>query len=160
MPEKEDAVEYLRAFGYFRDLPSTARTLKAAVENEDTLRGAVLDFQNMARITATGELDKATLNKMQQPRCGVVDQGHGPLLTTSVSEPFVLAGTIWNQAIVTYRIENFSSDMNQDRQNDIIRTGFDRWAQIVPLIFREITTNDADIRIRFVVDDHGDGYPF
>lgn len=155
MTDQNKAIQYLRAFGYLKDMSPTSHTLDEPVNDNNILRAAILDFQNMAQLPRTGEIDATTITKMRQPRCGVPDVGNETL-----SEEFVLTGTIWDHAIVTYRIENFSPDMDIDKQREIIQIGFKRWADVVPLIFREVKDGEVDIRIRFAAGDHGDGFPF
>jgi hypothetical protein len=127
------------------------------VEPGNNVFNAVLaDFQAMADLAPTGELDEDTLAAMDRDRCGVKD-ARGTL-ANQVAE-FVAFGTRWDHAIITYRFENATPDLTQDVQRNVIRTAFARWAAVVPLVFRE-TTGTPDIAIRFAARDHGDGNAF
>jgi hypothetical protein len=72
---------------------------------------------------------------------------------------FVAFGTVWDHAIITYRINNLSPDLDEATQRAAITTAWTRWAEIVPLIFRG-TTQQPDVEIRFVARGHGDSSPF
>jgi hypothetical protein len=41
-----------------------------------------------------------------------------------------------------------------------LQMAFDLWSRIVPLEFSESSDGQADIRIRFAREDHGDPWPF
>ncbi|GAA5025644.1 matrixin family metalloprotease [Streptomyces siamensis] len=148
------AENYLRAFGYLpEDVPLQS----------DSGRAAVRASQAMALLATTGDIDEATRTVFEQPRCGfpdrqgVEDPRSGKSLT-SVAE-FVAFGTVWDHAVITYRINNLSPDFDQNRQRALIRAAWERWAAVVPLVFQE-TTGAPDIEIRFARGSHGDGSPF
>ncbi|GHE40812.1 hypothetical protein GCM10018785_07940 [Streptomyces longispororuber] len=147
MGDDNNASDYLREFGYLAEGVAL-----------DTAQGraAVRALQAMALLPASGELDDATAEVLARPRCGVPDRrgAGGP-----GGASFVAFGTVWDHAILTYRVNNLSPDLPHDRQRAAITTAFARWAAVVPLVFRE-TTGEPDIEIRFGARDHGDGFPF
>ena len=162
MTEQERALEYLQKYGYLgagRELmerPEDTEDLLSVEPGDNVFRSVLADFQAMANLTPTGELDEATLAAMDRDRCGTKDVNG--TLANQVGE-FVAFGTRWDHAIITYRFENATPDLTQDIQRNVIRTAFSRWAAIVPLVFRK-TTGAPDIAIRFAAGDHGDGNAF
>jgi hypothetical protein len=154
MTNHDEAVGYLRRFGYLGSVTAEGTAL-AEEPSDEVRRLALADFQAMALIPVTGELDDATRGAMAKPRCGFPDRrAFVPDTLTSVEEA-VAFGTRWSQAIVTYRFDNLSPDFDGNRQRQIIRTALDQWSAVVPLIFRESPAGQAaDIRIRYAPGAH------
>ncbi|MFE1795567.1 DUF4214 domain-containing protein [Streptomyces sp. NPDC059517] len=147
MPDDKRALDYLRQFGY---LP-----VEVALDSPQG-PAAVRACQAMALLPATGTLDAETEKVFERPRCGFPDRKgarEGGLGT------FVAFGTVWDHAIITYRINNLSPDLDSGRQRSLISTAWDRWASVVPLIFRE-TDGEPDVEILFGARQHGDSFPF
>jgi hypothetical protein len=146
------SIDYLKRFGYLAE---------DTVLDSSMGRAAVRAAQAMALLPESGNIDDATLAAFARPRCGVSD-GIG-LVARRARNDFVVLGTVWNHAIITYRINNFSPDLPSARQRAVIADAWQRWASIVPLVFREVTST-PDVEIRFARGDHGDtadgGAPF
>ncbi|MFD7914397.1 DUF4214 domain-containing protein [Streptomyces sp. NPDC059752] len=148
------ATDYLRIFGYLpEDVPLAS----------DAGRAALRASQAMALLPTTGTVDEATRKVFEQPRCGFPDrQGTEepgqPKSPGGIGE-FVAYGTVWDHAVITYRINNLSPDFDGNRQRTLIRQAWARWAAVVPLVFEE-TTATPDVEIRFATGTHGDGSPF
>lgn len=163
MAINERARRYLFKFGYLVDnARGQFSNLDSVSENQlpDDLQAAISEFQRMAGIPETGEWDQATESASQRPRCGCPDVGPRTALGGSIEAKFVAFGTRWNRAIITYCFENTTNDLSKNVQETVIRDAFAQWADIVPLIFREVDAGSADIRIQFGTGDHGDGSPF
>ena len=148
MPENavhRQPTAYLKEFGYLAgDTPLDSPAGRAAVRA----------FQSTALLPATGEVDAVTEEAFDRPRCGFPDrQG------AAAPGQFVLFGTVWDRAIITYRIKNFSVDLDPAVQRGILADALARWAAVVPLVFRE-TTDPPDIEILFATAGHGDGNAF
>jgi hypothetical protein len=155
------SIDYLKRFGYLAEDTALDSPAQDTVLDSPMGREAVRAFQAMALLPESGEIDEATLAAFARPRCGVSD-GIG-LKVRTASSNFEAFGTVWNHAIITHRINNFSPDLAQARQRTVIANAWQRWASIVPLVFREVTST-PDIEIRFARGDHGDtldgGSPF
>jgi hypothetical protein len=91
---------------------------------------------------------------MQKPRCGFPDRP-----SAISSGRFVAQGNRWDNTNITYRIVNFTAELNQAEIRTAVGQAFDLWGVVVPLTFTEVTGN-ADILISFVTGDHGDGESF
>lgn len=165
-----NAVEFLTTFGYYQgaqSAQSTASTTRAAAsvtaavrtpEGDPLLRAAVVEYQRHSRLPITGRIDGPTLTAMNRPRCGFVAPSGGS--DSGALGEFVAAGSLWKKAIITFRWETFSQKLTQQRQREIVREAMNRWANVVPLVFRETSDANADIIIRFASGDHGDGNAF
>jgi hypothetical protein len=136
-PDETKAMAFLQRFGYF---PSPAR-------DSASIRVATAHFQTMAGVPITGKIDQPTLRAMSTSRCGVPDLSLGLLGTI---------GTCWAKAILTYTFDNFTSDIPGLTQTKIIQAAFNQWANVVPLVFREVPLGqEADIHLLFATGAHG-----
>uniref|UniRef100_A0A3B3WXD5 Matrix metalloproteinase-9 n=1 Tax=Poecilia mexicana TaxID=48701 RepID=A0A3B3WXD5_9TELE len=136
---------YLKKFGYieteqhgdFRSKVSIAKSLKM--------------MQRQMGLKETGKLDKPTLNAMKRPRCGVPD----------VADYVVYGGVRkWDHNNITYKILNYSLDIDNILTDKVIARAFKVWSDVTPLTFTRLLQGDADIMISFETADHGDPYPF
>lgn len=144
-PDAEDIVGTAQEL----QLPKKGKLDKPTVE-------ALKSYQSFMGVEETGKLDKKTIECMSHSRCGVPDSN------SSVSE-FSTHGNKWGRNELTYAFQNYTSDNNLTPTSihQAIDQAFGLWAAETPLRFRRITNvNSADIRIRFVSGDHGDGASF
>uniref|UniRef100_A0A3B3VRF7 Matrix metalloproteinase-9 n=1 Tax=Poecilia latipinna TaxID=48699 RepID=A0A3B3VRF7_9TELE len=141
----ELAQSYLKKFGYmvteqhgdFRSKVSIAKALKR--------------MQRQMGLKETGKLDKPTLKAMKRPRCGVPD----------VANYNVYGGVYkWDHNNITYRILNYSPDMDSKLIDDAFARALRVWSDVTPLTFTRLLQGDADIMISFGTGDHGDQFPF
>uniref|UniRef100_A0A3B3VFS4 Matrix metalloproteinase-9 n=1 Tax=Poecilia latipinna TaxID=48699 RepID=A0A3B3VFS4_9TELE len=140
----ELAQSYLKKFGYmateqhgdFRSKVSIAKSLKM--------------MQRQMGLKETGELDKLTLEAMKRPRCGVPDVAN---YNVYGGEPK------WDHNDITYRILNYSPDMDSNVTDDVFARAFRVWSDVTPLTFTRLFQGEADIMISFETD-HGDLLPF
>lgn len=157
-----DAVQaYLKRFGYLGEAPPAAavaaeshdivdpRPVAKAGKFDDSTVEALRQFQVMAGLPVTGVFDEATKAKTAAPRCGNPD----------VSS-FVATGGRWATTDLTYAFSEFSPDLDPARCRQAVHQAFSTWAGWTRLTFREGSAATAQIIIRFVTGDHGDGNPF
>ncbi|XP_042316869.1 macrophage metalloelastase-like, partial [Sceloporus undulatus] len=113
-----------------------------------SLEERLRDMQKFFHLKVTGKMDKETLNVMKQPRCGVPDVAENR------------RGTVrWTKNVLTYRINNYTPDMQPAKVREVIAKAFKVWSDVTPLQFRR-TSRPADIEIWFASGAHGDPYPF
>ena len=153
--------EYLRKFGYLADAPVAgavaaeshkivdSRPVAKSGKFDDSTAEALCQFQVMAGIPVTGVFDEATKAMTAAPRCGNHD-AHG----------FVASGGRWATTNLTYAFSEFSPDLDPARCRQAVHQAFSTWAGWTRLTFREGPAATAQIIIRFVTGDHGDGNPF
>ncbi|XP_017273077.1 matrix metalloproteinase-9 [Kryptolebias marmoratus] len=145
MTDVELAESYLKKFGYintvqrsgFQSMTSTDKALKR--------------MQRQLGLEETGQLDKQTLDAMKQPRCGVPDVANYKTFDGDLK---------WDHQDVTYRILNYSPDMESSLIDDAFARAFKVWRDVTPLTFTRLFEGTADIMISFGKADHGDLYPF
>ena len=67
---------------------------------------------------------------------------------------------MWQKRNLTYKIQNLNEDLGSETEGEL-RRAFDLWEENSGLTFRKVDINQvADIDIRFVRGEHGDGYAF
>ncbi|KAM9855850.1 matrix metalloproteinase-9 [Aulostomus maculatus] len=145
MTDTELAESYLKKFGYmntlhrsgFQSMVSTSKALKR--------------MQRQMGLKETGELDGPTLDAMRQPRCGVPDVANYKTFDGDLK---------WDHNDVTYRIINYTPDMESSLIDDAFARAFKVWSDVTPLTFTRLFDGTADIMISFGKADHGDPYPF
>ncbi|XP_061217316.1 matrix metalloproteinase-9 isoform X2 [Neopsephotus bourkii] len=145
LSELELAESYLLRFGY-----TTAAEARTGTKSL-SLAKALRKMQKKLGLEQTGELDAATLEAMRAPRCGVPDVG--TFLT--------FEGDLkWDHMDLTYRVMNYSPDLDRAVIDDAFKRAFKVWSDVTPLTFTQIYSGEADIMIMFGSREHGDGYPF
>jgi hypothetical protein len=165
---------YLARFGYLKSdevepfgpalaASSAPRAEPSSFDNPTYT--ALRRFQQFTGLPVTGQLDEATVAQMNQPRCGFPDlpRGNQPAIARvagATVENFVLQGNRWNTLNLTYRFQNFTADLTEAQTRGAIQAALRLWSQATPLTFTESTSANADMIIRFVTGDHGDGFPF
>uniref|UniRef100_A0A8C9SHR1 Matrix metallopeptidase 30 n=2 Tax=Scleropages formosus TaxID=113540 RepID=A0A8C9SHR1_SCLFO len=137
------AEEYLSQF-YTREAKSRSESL-------DQFTTRLKTMQDFFGLEVTGNLDSNTLEVMKKPRCGVSD--------VSSYEHFN-GKPKWEKSMVTYRITEYTSDMNQRQVDATIAQAFKLYSDVIPLDFKQIFSGTADIMILFKARYHGDFYPF
>jgi hypothetical protein len=150
---------YLARFGYLQspvldELGVDSRLQSAPSAEEGTFDEATADalrrFQGFNSLPVTGELDQATVDLMQQPRCGFPD----------VAE-FANTGRRWPTTNLTYGFQEFTPDLPQGQVVQAIEQALALWSARTTLCFTQVPIGTPpDIIIRFVPGDHGDGFPF
>ncbi|HVP81489.1 MAG TPA: matrixin family metalloprotease [Nitrososphaeraceae archaeon] len=161
--EVKNLHQYLKAFGYMLSDKIEREGFRIDVnrsiqppDQEDTFdnntKEALKLFQEFNKLPITGKLDQQTLNLMSKPRCG------NPDIVEGEQVDYVIVGR-WSRTNLSYRYENFSSDLSNSVIKGAIAFSLDQWKNVTPLNFSEVSSA-GDIRISWQVGDHGDGYPF
>jgi hypothetical protein len=167
--------DYLIRFGYLAPPPSAEdgrraeldlRAMTAPGEFDEATEEALRAFQQFAGLPVTGELDARTREKMTQARCGNPDIT--PLTNPTIASlvepevaPFVATGGRWPTNALTYALQETGLDLPAASVRQAIHQAFSTWAGWTGLSFREVPlASGADIIVRFVAGDHGDGNPF
>lgn len=146
--EFSEATAYLRQYGYLNEPTDTLdpRYLEEVIE-------ALRVFQRVNDLPPTGELDEATLEVMNQPRCGLEDP-----FNKKFHKYRVMAR--WRKRSLTYRIYNYTPDMIKSDVRNAIRSAFKYWSDVAALTFREVNYGRADIKISFHKKDGFCSVPF
>ncbi|KAK4791845.1 hypothetical protein SAY86_032258 [Trapa natans] len=158
--------EYFRYFGY---IPESASNFTD--DFDDALEEAIKTYQKNFNLNQTGELDDATLKQVVLPRCGNADIVNGSTSMNS-GKPTSLFHSVghysffpgapqWpaNRQDLTYAFD--PQDNLTDTAKAAFARAFQKWADVTPLTFTEISSySAADITIGFFTGDHGDGEPF
>uniref|UniRef100_A0A8C6PX32 Matrix metalloproteinase-9 n=1 Tax=Nothobranchius furzeri TaxID=105023 RepID=A0A8C6PX32_NOTFU len=145
MTDMELAENYLKRFGYMDTLQRSG--FQSIVSTEKALKR----LQRQLGLEETGKLNKETLEAMNQPRCGVPDVANYQTFDGDLK---------WDHSDVTYRILNYSPDMDSSLIDDAFARAFKVWSDVTPLSFTRLFEGTADIMISFGKTDHGDPYPF
>ncbi|XP_022670445.1 stromelysin-3-like isoform X2 [Varroa jacobsoni] len=129
----------------------------AALIDGRAVRRAIENFQRMAGINVTGELDQETANMMSTPRCGVKDMVGNGLR----AKRYVLQGSKWVNSDLTYRISKYPTRIRDKVKVDAeVAKAFKVWSDYTPLTFTHKRSGSVHIDIQFVKGEHGDGDPF
>ncbi|XP_054258762.1 matrix metalloproteinase-17-like [Macrosteles quadrilineatus] len=143
------AKEFMSKFGYLDTGDSNSESL-VRVEN------AIKDVQRFGNIAQTGQLDNATLQLMNSPRCGLPD-----ITPSKRSKRYAVSPSMgWKRRTITYFVSNWSPKIGRDAVRRELHTAFTAWAKYGRLKFQESSSPDADIVVSFGSGWHGDPYPF
>lgn len=141
LQDKANAVKYLQR----RQLISQDADVKSV-----DLKPALEAFQQSGGLSKTGEFDEPTSKLMNTPCCGYTNTG-GPLA-------FAILGPKWDHLEITWRVDNWSTKINNSDVLAAFNSSFAKWSNVTPLTFRQVGAGQAaDIRIRFATGNHGDG---
>ncbi|KAG5837776.1 hypothetical protein ANANG_G00216280 [Anguilla anguilla] len=145
--DTELADDYLRRFGYMNVQHHSGLEPSMSMSMSKALKM----LQRQFGLEETGELDQPTVTAMKQPRCGVPD----------IHNYQTFAGDLkWDHNDITYRILNYSPDMEASVIDDAFARAFKVWSEVTPLTFTRLYDGTADIMVSFGRADHGDPYPF
>ncbi|CAH1802307.1 unnamed protein product [Owenia fusiformis] len=154
-------ISFLQNFGYFpkSDLET------GALRSEEEFKKAVRAMQKIANIPQTGELDEATVEKMNSPRCGLPDTidetNEDGWSKKRRKKRYNHSSEKWRKNHLTYRFLNYSPKLSRYTIEDAIDKAFRVWSGVTNLDFSKIDTADhADIYLLFGRHFHNDGYPF
>ncbi|XP_070600353.1 interstitial collagenase-like [Erythrolamprus reginae] len=137
--DRELAARYLQRYGYLE-----ATNPEAQMMLETPLKA----MQKRLGLPETGELDATTLTAMRAPRCGVPDVGR------------YATGGKWDHTDLTYRVVNYSPDLDRSTIDDTFLRAFNTWSQVTPLTITSQQDGEVDILIQFGTGDHGDSQSF
>eukprot|EP00057_Strongylocentrotus_purpuratus_P007322 XP_011661796.1 PREDICTED: matrilysin [Strongylocentrotus purpuratus] len=146
----DEFTKYLEDYGF---LPQTLPGQSGPDTAEANLTGAILKFQEFFKLPVTGIADDRVQELSLLPRCGIPD-----VLS------FSLGWFRWYDLNLTYRIVELHDNMPLGRQviGDVVRDAMQMWMDVTSLILCEVVDQniDADIHIRHVLGEHGDGISF
>ncbi|XP_060682408.1 collagenase 3-like [Hemiscyllium ocellatum] len=108
-------------------------------------------MQEFFGLQVTGNLDSATMEVMEKPRCGVPDVAEYNLFPRKIK---------WKKNNITYRITNYTPDLQSVDVDTAIWKAFLIWSEVTPLKFTRVYEGEADVMISFGTREHGDSYPF
>ncbi|XP_008336623.1 collagenase 3-like, partial [Cynoglossus semilaevis] len=91
-------------------------------------------------LQVTGNLDENTLDLMKEPRCGVPDVGEYNHFPRDLK---------WQTNDVTFRIVNYTPDLEKSDVDRAIRRALNVWSDVTPLTFKKLHKGIADIMISF-----------
>uniref|UniRef100_A0A3Q4AQT4 Collagenase 3 n=1 Tax=Mola mola TaxID=94237 RepID=A0A3Q4AQT4_MOLML len=139
------AEKYLRRFyGLPAGLQGRQRTSGA-------FEAKIKEMQHFFKLKVTGNLDDSTLEVMKQARCGVPDIGEYNHFPRDLK---------WPNNNITFRILNYTPDLDKSDVDRAIRNALNVWADVTPLTFKKVHRGIADIMISFGSKEHGDYNPF
>ncbi|XP_072467351.1 matrix metalloproteinase-27 [Notamacropus eugenii] len=142
--EHEESRQLAQAYlGQFYTLETEGSHL---IQNKSNvpLDGKLREMQAFFGLTVTGRLDSNTLEIMKQPRCGMPDVGQ---------YGYILPG--WRKHNLTYRILNYTPDMEYSDVEEAIQKALEMWSKVTPLTFTRISKGTADIMVAFRTRVHG-----
>ncbi|KAJ8280886.1 hypothetical protein GJAV_G00060490 [Gymnothorax javanicus] len=146
-----DTQDWLVAEKYlqrFYNLPVGLQGFKAT---SSTMKQKIREMQAFFQLEVTGNLDSNTLEVMNMPRCGVPDVGEYNLFPRNPK---------WQSDTVTFRIVNYTPDLEKADVDRAIRNALNVWSEVTPLKFKKLHEGIADIMIGFGSKEHGDYNPF
>ena len=119
--EVKNLHEYLKTFGYIKSDVTERRGFEIDFgraidppEQEDVFDEntsmALISFQSFNQLPVTGILDSRTIDLMSTRRCGNPDIVEGELVD------YVIIGR-WPRSNLSYRLENFTPDLNSNVTN-------------------------------------------
>uniref|UniRef100_A0A8C3SJ54 interstitial collagenase n=1 Tax=Chelydra serpentina TaxID=8475 RepID=A0A8C3SJ54_CHESE len=148
--EDEDKNNQLNYLQHFYNL-ETDKQSRFKNKNIKTVTEKLKEMQAFFGLKVTGKPDVDTLEVMKKPRCGVPDVGQYVLTDGNPK---------WERKNLTYRIVNYTPDMNQADVEKAIQKAFKVWSDVSPLTFKRIYDGNADIMMSFETGDHRDNSPF
>ncbi|CAL1527311.1 unnamed protein product [Lymnaea stagnalis] len=150
-----DGLNYLVQFGYLN--PQDPKT--GALRSEQSFVEALREFQRMAGIPITGQLDNATQAIMRLPRCGNKDNvelGKG-----ARRKRYALQGSKWAKQNLTFKISEYPRGVSRDKAEKEVYDALRIWGEVTPLNFILRPYDEkVDIDVKFARRHHGDGNPF
>lgn len=88
-------------YGY---LPKTNGDSAGNLRTEEQLKASVRALQKFAKIPATGEIDKATIELMKKPRCGLPDNPQASdSITKNRVKRYLIQGPKWSKTLISWR---------------------------------------------------------
>ncbi|XP_043548604.1 collagenase 3-like [Chiloscyllium plagiosum] len=150
--DRQFAETYLNRFYKLEDSSTKfAINLPINYVSKRSLSDKIKKMQEFFGLRVTGNLDLATMEVMEKPRCGVPDVAEYNLFPRKIK---------WKKNNITYRITNYTPDLQSVDVDTAIWKAFMIWSEVTPLKFTRIHEGEADIMISFGTGEHGDSYPF
>lgn len=139
---------------------------------DDNLVSAIQTYQKFYNLNTTGKLDQNTVRQLMMPRCGFPDMINSNTTKTlfgrnnthslhTVSHYSYFQGyPRWPRGTTTLIYAYPPWLTLNDAAKNLFQRSFDRWSQVVNLIFRLGSYQSTNIVIDFLRGNHGDGEPF
>lgn len=136
-----EALTYLKTYGYATS--KCGDGLVSCMSEELNLRLMLKDFQKQFKLPVTGKLDAATMQLMNQSRCGLPDREPSSL---SLSVSSFTTASIWNKRLLTWSFRGTDPVYAY-----WIYRAFQKWRELIPqFTFQQVcSTCDADIFLSF-----------
>ncbi|XP_067949426.1 matrix metalloproteinase-14-like [Watersipora subatra] len=150
-----EAMDYLMRYGYLAPPDPHTGNLASYADYEK----AIVDFQSMAGLEATGVMNNSTLEMMNRPRCGVSDK-MGTNRFSHRKRRYALQGSKWFSQNLTYHIANYTHRLQKDTIEEHIHIAIQMWTEFANITFSKVNSTTADIVFVFANRTHNDGYPF
>ncbi|CCV01862.1 matrix metalloproteinase-17-like [Invertebrate iridescent virus 22] len=159
---KECQLNYLLKFGYLQ--PENNNII--GLLHDQNLREGIINLQKDAGLEPTGILNSETMILLQTPRCGVKWSSPRKKRFTIV-HGWQNQKNELNETIVTYYLDlsNFkyikSLNLTQEIISSIFADIMNQWSNTSLLSIKQVeNVQDANITIKFLKGNHGDGYNF
>jgi hypothetical protein len=157
-PEVLAVHDYLTEYGYFpsESLAQRYRAWRPIIDAapadpevyDEHTAGAVRELQARSGLAETGAIDHATIELLQQGRCGVPEGL--PVPDASLKYDAFNGNGVWDDpADVTWRVTNGMTGITAAQATTAIAPAFDAWQAATSITFRNITAGTADIQISF-----------
>ncbi|XP_064105368.1 matrix metalloproteinase-20-like [Macrobrachium nipponense] len=153
---KTSALMYLTKFGYMDPAPTNPNL--GPVLSVGSVQKSIMEFQAFAGLSQTGQLDDATIEMMNKPRCGVKDKTRYG--SEARKKRYDLQASRWRPRRLTYRITKYPKALPKAEVDGEIRAAFEVWEDATNLKFEAVNGGKVHIEIRFERAEHGDGDPF
>ncbi|XP_022263471.1 matrix metalloproteinase-26 isoform X3 [Canis lupus baileyi] len=119
---------------YFHQLFLTKRELPLFTQEDKIQR------LKQFHLNETVLQDEQMLVVSRQPHCGGNDGAKDSTFPGS---------SMWDKHTLTYRIINYPRDINPSTVKNIMQNAVSIWSNVTPLIFQQVKSQDADIKISF-----------
>ncbi|TSK49664.1 Collagenase 3 [Bagarius yarrelli] len=147
----EETERWLLAERYLRHYYNMQPGLLGETKSSDVMTEKIRAMQSFFKLEVTGKLDNDTLEVMKKARCGVPDVAEYNLFPRKPK---------WPNNLVTFRITNYTPDLDKDDVDQAIHNALKVWSVVTPLKFKRLHEGIADIMISFGRLEHGDHNPF
>ncbi|TRY87581.1 hypothetical protein DNTS_005974 [Danionella cerebrum] len=147
----EETNKVLLAEKYLRRFYRMPVGLQGEGKASDLMHQKIREMQEFFRLEVTGNLDDNTVKVMEMARCGVPDVAEYNHFPRDLK---------WESTNVTFRILNYTADLNPKDVDRALRNALSVWSKVTPLKFQRLYTGNADIMISFGSKEHGDHNPF
>ncbi|XP_065657331.1 matrix metalloproteinase-24 isoform X2 [Hydra vulgaris] len=152
-----NALDYLSDFGYYKRNNKDLGSMSGKKE----VQNSVESFQRFLGLPVTGVIDKTTQEIMKKPRCGLKDI---PDDKVNRKRRFNLQGSKWSKNNITWKLLNDNNDrLSRKEVETILENAFAKWEAVANLTFYKLSFSSkeqADIDVKFVHGEHGDGISF
>ncbi|KAM6447278.1 stromelysin-1-like [Liasis olivaceus] len=144
---EEEKMELIQKYleKYYNFTSDGQKGFRGRISNPMTKK--IREMQAFIGLEVTGDLDSNTLHAIKKPRCGNPDVGQFA---------FFAGQPKWQKKDLTYRILNYTPDMDKADVDKSIEKAFKVWSRVIPLTFNKVSGGNADILISFRSREHGD----